>query len=57
MGVGMVALVDPDDVNRVLDTLAAHEVDAWVAGEAAMAADVAGRGPGSVVLEGTHPGW
>ena len=57
MGVGMVALVDPDDVNRVLDTLAAHEVDAWVGGDAAVAADVAGRGPGSVVLEGTHPGW
>ena len=57
MGVGMVALVDPDDVNRVLDTLSAHEVDAWVAGETAMAADVAGRTPGSVVLEGAHPGW
>ncbi len=57
MGVGMVALVDPDDVNRVLESLAAHDVEAWVAGEAALGSEHAERDPGSVVLEGTHPGW
>ncbi len=56
MGVGMVAVVDAEDAARVLATLADHEVRAWVCGEVAMAG-AAGREPGSVVLEGSHPGW
>ena len=32
-GVGMVALVDADDADRVLATLAEHGVEAWVCGE------------------------
>jgi phosphoribosylformylglycinamidine cyclo-ligase len=56
MGVGMVAVCDADDVNRVLATLAEHDVRSWVCGEVTLAAGT-GRSPGSVVLEGTHPGW
>jgi phosphoribosylformylglycinamidine cyclo-ligase len=54
MGVGMVALVDADDVDRVVATLAEHEVRAWACGEVALV-EGTGRAPGSVVLEGTHP--
>lgn len=52
-GVGMVAVVDADDVNRVLATLEEHDVDSWVCGEVRMAAtaDEAGR----VALVGGHP--
>lgn len=56
MGVGMVALVDADDVDRVVETLAGHEVRAWACGEVALVGD-SGRAPGSVLLEGAHPGW
>ena len=56
LGVGMVAVVDPDDLGRVLATLSDHEVQAWVCGEVALAAEV-GRPGGSVVLEGSHQGW
>jgi len=54
MGVGMVAVVDADDVDRVLSVLSRHEVSAWVCGEVAMRT---GDAPGSVALEGVHPGW
>jgi phosphoribosylformylglycinamidine cyclo-ligase len=54
MGVGMAAVVDADDVDRVLDTLSRHEVSAWVCGEVAIDS---GDTPGSVTLEGEHPGW
>ncbi len=50
-GVGMVALVAPDDVEAALMLLAGHDVDAWVAGE------VVGDGSGHVSLTGQHPGW
>ncbi len=52
-GVGMVAVVDADDVNRVLATLAEHQVDAWVCGEVRLAAtaDESAR----VELTGNHP--
>ncbi len=50
-GVGMVALVDPDDADRAVDLLAGHDVTAWVAGE------VSGNGSGEVRLAGRHPGW
>jgi phosphoribosylformylglycinamidine cyclo-ligase len=56
MGVGMVAVVDADDVNRVLGTLADHDVDGWVCGEVSLAEGSA-RSRGTVTLEGGHPGW
>jgi phosphoribosylformylglycinamidine cyclo-ligase len=56
MGVGMVAVVDGDDVNRVLATLEDHDVEAWVCGEVGLASGTSGA-PGEVVLEGSHPGW
>ena len=48
MGVGMVALVAPADVDRALAVLTARHVPAWVAGEV-------GPGDGSVTLTGRHP--
>jgi phosphoribosylformylglycinamidine cyclo-ligase len=48
MGVGMVAVVPPADVDRTLALLTARHVDAWVLGELA-------PGDGSAVLEGSHP--
>jgi phosphoribosylformylglycinamidine cyclo-ligase len=48
MGVGMVALVGSDDVDRALAILTARHVPAWVAGEVV-------AGTGEVVLTGTHP--
>ena len=53
MGVGMVAVVDADDVGRVLATLEEHEVTAWVCGEVQLA-DGTGHAGGSAVLEGGH---
>ena len=49
MGVGMVAVVAPDDVDRALALLTARHVPAWVLGE------VRAGGSGSVELTGTHP--
>jgi phosphoribosylformylglycinamidine cyclo-ligase len=49
MGVGMVALVPPDDVDRALALLVARHVPAWVAGEVV-------EGDGAVRLTGAHPG-
>ncbi|QIK68176.1 phosphoribosylformylglycinamidine cyclo-ligase [Nocardioides sp. HDW12B] len=54
MGVGMVALCDADDADRVVATLAEHEVEAWVCG--AVRAAGAGDEPASVTLHGTHRG-
>ena len=48
MGVGMVALVAPDDVDRALALLTARHVPAWVAG-------TVGAGDGSATLKGSHP--
>jgi len=48
MGVGMVALVAPADVDRALALLTARHVPAWVAGEV-------GPGEGTVALTGRHP--
>jgi phosphoribosylformylglycinamidine cyclo-ligase len=48
MGVGMVALVPPADVDRALALLMARHVPAWVVGEV-------GAGNGEVVLTGEHP--
>jgi phosphoribosylformylglycinamidine cyclo-ligase len=48
MGVGMVAVVPPADVDRALALLTARHVPAWVAGEVR-------AGEGVVRLEGSHP--
>ncbi|WP_426245788.1 phosphoribosylformylglycinamidine cyclo-ligase [Nocardioides sp. LHG3406-4] len=52
-GVGMVALLAPDDVDTAIEVLAGHGISAWAAGEVSGASDdTAGR----VVLTGDHPG-
>ncbi len=56
MGVGMVAVVDPDDSDHVLRTLAEHEVESWVCGEVSLAG-ASDQESGTTVLEGRHPGW
>ena len=48
MGVGMVAVVPPEDVDRALALLTARHVPAWVAGEVV-------PGEGVVRLAGSHP--
>jgi phosphoribosylformylglycinamidine cyclo-ligase len=48
MGVGMVALVPPEDVDRALAVLTARHVPAWVAGEVV-------AGDGTVSMTGAHP--
>ncbi len=53
MGVGMVAVLAPDDVDRALAVLTARHVPAWVLGEVRRAR-VRGSGP-AVRLEGDHP--
>ncbi|WP_248583403.1 phosphoribosylformylglycinamidine cyclo-ligase [Nocardioides sp. InS609-2] len=51
-GVGMIALITPDDVDKAVEVLAGHGIRAWAAGEVAGASDdTAGR----VVLTGDHP--
>jgi phosphoribosylformylglycinamidine cyclo-ligase len=52
-GVGMVALVPADDVDRAITTLADHDVTAWVAGEVSLDDDAGGL----VQMDGQHPGW
>jgi phosphoribosylformylglycinamidine cyclo-ligase len=52
-GVGMVALLPPDEVDRAIETLSDHGIRAWAAGEA-MPAEHHG---GQVTLTGQHPGW
>ena len=47
MGVGMVALITPDDVDRALALLTARHIPAWVAGEVV-------PGGGTVTLTGSH---
>ena len=48
MGVGMVAILPPHDVDRALALLTARHVDSWVVGEIV-------AGDGSAVLTGSHP--
>jgi phosphoribosylformylglycinamidine cyclo-ligase len=54
-GVGMVALVTPEDADRAVAVLDGYGVKAWAAGE--VTAPVAGAAGGSVTLTGQHPGW
>ncbi|WP_147201056.1 phosphoribosylformylglycinamidine cyclo-ligase [Pseudonocardia asaccharolytica] len=56
MGVGMVAVLPPDDVDRALAVLTARHVPAWVLGEVRRATGEGGQGPGDrVQLLGEHP--
>jgi phosphoribosylformylglycinamidine cyclo-ligase len=52
-GVGMVALLPADDVDRAIETLAGFGVEAWPAGEVALDEEHGG----GVRMVGQHPGW
>jgi phosphoribosylformylglycinamidine cyclo-ligase len=52
-GVGMVALMAPDDADAGIALLGSHGIRAWVAGE--VTEDTAAGG--TAVLTGRHPGW
>jgi phosphoribosylformylglycinamidine cyclo-ligase len=53
MGVGMVAVLPADDVDRALAVLTARHVPAWVLGQVRRGADAASAA--TVRLEGDHP--
>ncbi|RMI42357.1 phosphoribosylformylglycinamidine cyclo-ligase [Streptomyces triticirhizae] len=53
MGVGMVAVLPPEAVDRSLALLAERGVPAWVLGE--VHAEETAGGPGTVTLTGDHP--
>jgi phosphoribosylformylglycinamidine cyclo-ligase len=56
MGVGMVAVLDPDDVDRALAVLTARHVPAWVLGDVRRAPEVDAEPDGPrVLLRGEHP--
>jgi phosphoribosylformylglycinamidine cyclo-ligase len=56
MGVGMVAVVEPADVDRALAVLTARHVPAWVLGEVHKACDVDMAADGErALLRGDHP--
>ncbi|MGD7001381.1 phosphoribosylformylglycinamidine cyclo-ligase [Corynebacterium halotolerans] len=54
MGVGMVAVVSPQDRDRALAMLTARHIDAWELGTVRNTRDGEDSG---VVLDGTHPGY
>jgi phosphoribosylformylglycinamidine cyclo-ligase len=57
-GVGMVAVLPPDEADRAIGLLAGRGVPAWVCGEVVRAGSGAGApAEGSVTLTGSHPGW
>ncbi|MEH6381620.1 MAG: AIR synthase-related protein, partial [Dietzia cercidiphylli] len=53
MGVGMIAVLPAEDVDRAQAVLTARHVDNWVIGHVDKAGEVAADGP-RVVLEGSH---
>ncbi len=59
MGVGMVALLAPEDVDRALAVLTARHVPAWVLGDVRPIWEVPelahGGGPAKVLMTGEHP--
>ncbi|MFN2495916.1 MAG: phosphoribosylformylglycinamidine cyclo-ligase [Pseudonocardiaceae bacterium] len=56
MGVGMVAVVHPDDVERAMAVLTARHVPAWVLGEVHKACNVGADADSErTVLRGDHP--
>ena len=52
-GVGMVALLPEDDVDRAVETLAGYGVPAWAAGRVRLDEEHGGE----VLMAGQHPGW
>ncbi|MDI9919320.1 AIR synthase-related protein, partial [Rhodococcus sp. IEGM 1379] len=52
MGVGMVAVVAPEDVDRALAVLTARHIDCWTLGSIKKASDVAAE---RAFLAGDHP--
>jgi phosphoribosylformylglycinamidine cyclo-ligase len=52
-GVGMVALLPADDVDRAVQALAGFGVAAWPAGDVSLDPEHGG----AVVMTGQHPGW
>ena len=57
-GIGMVALVAPDDVDRAIAILDGYGIPAWTAGEVAAVSDAHGAPyGGSVTLTGRYAGW
>ena len=57
-GVGMVALVAPEDVDRAIAILDGYGVAAWAAGEVAAASGAStASSAGSVTLTGQYDGW
>ncbi len=59
MGIGMVAVLPPDDVDRALAVLTARHVPSWILGEVSRLPDVEGANSGEVgarvQLRGDHP--
>jgi phosphoribosylformylglycinamidine cyclo-ligase len=56
MGIGMIAVLPADDVDRALAMLTARHVEAWVLGEVRRTVGPAAAQPGSrVLLRGEHP--
>jgi phosphoribosylformylglycinamidine cyclo-ligase len=56
MGIGMIAVLPADDVDRALAMLTARHVEAWVLGEVRRTVGPAAAPPGSrVLLRGEHP--
>jgi phosphoribosylformylglycinamidine cyclo-ligase len=57
-GVGMVALLDAEDVDRAIAVLDGYGIRAWAAGEVTAASGAADApGGGSVTLTGQYAGW
>ena len=52
-GVGMVALMAPDEVDRAVEVLGTHGIRAWPAGEVCSDGDDNARAS----LVGQYPGW
>ncbi|MBP2475817.1 phosphoribosylformylglycinamidine cyclo-ligase [Crossiella equi] len=55
MGVGMVAVVAPEEVDRALAVLTARHVPAWVLGEVKKSADSGDKPEERATLRGDHP--
>jgi phosphoribosylformylglycinamidine cyclo-ligase len=55
MGVGMVAVLPPEDVDRARALLTARHVPAWVRGEVVASDGPEAAGPGTARLTGSHP--
>ena len=57
MGVGMIAVLPPDDVDRAMAVLTAKHVPSWVIGEVRATSEADGAAPdaGHALLRGDHP--